>query len=115
MICNKQLDAGTIMLDRQGLLVDPAYIARAGRDIAPARQNVATLPSSVSAVLLVQFVSLVVAPGGLGEPGPLRYWLSTHQVEHLDILCRWQCPVESAVAAGDPRQPLIGSHLFATG
>jgi hypothetical protein len=42
MICNKQLDAGTIMLDRQGLLVDPAYIARAGRDIAPARQNVAT-------------------------------------------------------------------------
>lgn len=115
MICNGQLDASMIMLDRQGLLDDPAYIARVGRDIAPARQNVATLSASVSAALLAQFVSLVVAPGGLGEPGPLRYWLSSHHLEHLDIPCRPHCPVESAVAAGDSRLPLTGQHLVSKG
>jgi len=112
MICNKQLDASMIMLERQGLLDDPAYIARAGRDSGPARQNVATLSVSVSAALLAQFVSLVVAPGGLGEPGPLRYWLSTHYLEHLDIALRPHCPVELAVAAGDARLRLTGSHPF---
>lgn len=111
MICNRQLDPSMIMLDRQGLLDDPTYIAGAGRDIAPARQNVALLSASVSAALLTHFVSLVIAPGGLGEPGPLRYWLSTHQVEHLDTACRSHCPVEAAVAAGDARQVLTGPHI----
>lgn len=114
MICNKQLDASMIMLDRQGLLDDPAYIARAGREIAPARQNVATLSASVSAALLAQFISLIVAPGGQGEPGPLRYSLSTHHLEHLKIPCRPHCPVESAVAVGDARLPLTGQHLVST-
>ena len=52
----------------------------------------------------------MVAPGGIGTPGPLRYALSTHTLEHLDIPLRANCPFETQVAAGDDRIPLTGIH-----
>lgn len=42
MVCLGQLDLGEVSLDKQGLLDDPSYIARAGRQ-APVGQNVAAL------------------------------------------------------------------------
>lgn len=50
---------------------------------APSRANVSLLAPSVSASMLAQFISLTVTPGGLGVPGPLRFSLSTHTLEHL--------------------------------
>lgn len=111
MTCNGQLDPAMVTIDRQGLLDDPVYIEGAGREVEPRRQNVAALSASVSAGLLAQFVSLVVAPGGRGEPGPLRYALSTHDLEHVEASSRPNCPIESATAAGDSRLPLTGQHV----
>lgn len=68
MMCNGQLDPAMVTIDRQGLLDDPAYIEGAGRSVEPRRQNVAALSGSVSAGLLAQFASLVVAPGGRVSP-----------------------------------------------
>lgn len=110
MACNGQLDLATVTIDRQGLLDDPAYIRAAGRAAEPRRQNVAALSVSATASLLAQFVSLVVAPGGRGEPGPLRYALSTHSHEHVRAESRPNCPVESAVGVGDARFVLTGRH-----
>lgn len=62
------------MLDQQGLHDDPEYVWRSGSK-QPTRQNVAALSISVVAGQLVQFISLAVGPGGIGEPGPLQYVL----------------------------------------
>lgn len=113
LACNGQLDLATVVLDREGLLDDPLYIAGADPSLQPRRQNVAALSASVSAGLLAQFISLIVAPGGRGEPGPMRYSLSTHSLEHLAFATRTNCPVETRTAAGDSRVPMTGTHVLA--
>lgn len=106
MVCNKQLDPALVQIDRKGLLDDPSYIAGAGRDIVGGNENVALLSPNVSIGLLNQFVSLVAAPGGEPEPGPLRFSLSTHRLEHLDHRSSPTCYVEKKVGAGDARPTL---------
>ena len=106
MVCIGQLVPGDVALDKQGLLDDPQYIARAGR-AEPSRQNVASLSASVSAALLAQFVSLTAHPGSRGVPAPLRYILSTHTLEHSTAFSGARCPYENATAAGDGRTPVV--------
>ena len=110
MSCNRQLDLGQVIPDIQGLLNDPRYIAGSGRSDVPTNQNVAPLSVSVAASLLAQYVSFSVAPAGLGDPGPLRYSLSSHFLERLDHVTRLHCPVESGEGAGDQRADLTGRH-----
>jgi hypothetical protein len=111
MACNRQLDLGLVAVDRDGLLDDPKYIEEAGGAVDPGRENVAALSVSVVASLLSQFVSLAVGPGGFGEPGPLRYLLSTHTLEHLPSMpSNPNCYYESALAVGDQRLDLTGPH-----
>ena len=95
LVCNRQLDPARIQADKLGLLDDPAYIRGAPADPHPGKQNVAALAASVSASLLAQFISLTVSPAGMGSPGPLRYALSTHTLEHLDIPLKPGCPFET--------------------
>ena len=69
--CNSQLDLRAVGADKAGALEDPAYIAGLGEAAAPVGgQNVAVLSISAAASILAQYVSLNVAPGGIGEPGP---------------------------------------------
>ena len=111
MRCNRQLDLAQAIPDKQGLLDDPSYIARAGNsDVAPPAQNVAPLSASVSAGLLAQYVSLSAAPAGLGDPGPLQYSLNTHFLDHRDDQTKQHCQVESDEAAGDHRLDLTDRH-----
>ena len=110
LVCNRQLDPAHIQADKLGLFDDPSYIRGAAISAQPRRQNVAILAASVSASLLAQFTSLTVAPAGMGSPGPLRYALSTHTLEHLDIPLKPGCPFETQVSAGDGRIPLTGIH-----
>jgi hypothetical protein len=112
LVCNEQIDVSEVSLDIQGLLDDPSYTTGAGRE-HDTGQNVALLSVSVAASLLAQFVSLNVAPGGIGEPGPLQYLLSTHTLEHLAHTTRPNCLYEHAEAAGDERQLLTGEHKAA--
>jgi hypothetical protein len=101
-ICNLQLDPSLVALDQAGLLT-PKYIEQAGLVGVLDRQNVAALCASVSASLLAQFVSLTVAPGGQGEPGPLRFQQATHWLEHMTCATRAHCILEQHVACGDER------------
>lgn len=112
LVCTRQLDMGQVALDIQGLLDDPHYIARAtsGR---PVGQNVAPLSISVTAALLAQYVRFSIAPGGMGDPGPLQYVLSTHDLHHLDDSSIASCLYEPADPDGDRRQVLTGEHQAA--
>ena len=113
MSCNGQLDLGEVALDRQGLLQDPGYIERAGRTTEYVSQNVAPLSISVAGSLLAQYVSFSVGPAGFGDPGPLQYVLSTHQLDRLAYAVRPHCPAEAAESAGDERIDLTGRHVQA--
>ena len=70
MSCNRQLDLGRVIPDKQGLLDNPDYINGADRPARPQGQNVAPLSVSVSGGLLAQYTSFSVAPAGFGDPGP---------------------------------------------
>jgi hypothetical protein len=113
LACNGQLDLGLVSADREGLLDDPEYIRRAGRSVGPARQNVAMLSVSVVSSVLAQFVSFTVGPGGLGDPGPIQYLLSTHSLIHPPYLSHPNCYFERSVAAGNERIDLSGVHVAA--
>ena len=110
MSCNRQLDLGEVQLDKQGLHNSPEYISGNGGAKKPSNQNVAPLSINVASSLLAQYVSLSVAPAGLGDPGPLRYSLSSHFLEHLEDCTRTYCPVEQEEGAGDQRTNMTGCH-----
>ncbi|MEV4323099.1 ThiF family adenylyltransferase [Microbispora rosea] len=110
--CNGQIDGAHVARDRAGLLDDETYIKSAGLK-APARENVSLLAPSVTASMLGQFVSLVVAPGGLGTPDPLRFSLSTHTLEHMRVETLAGCAYEQAAGGGDRRANLTKEHPIA--
>jgi molybdopterin-synthase adenylyltransferase len=112
MVCTRQLDMGRVALDAQGLLDDPSYIAGTS-DRNLAGRNVAPLSISVTAALLAQYVSFSVAPGGVGDPGPLQYVLSAHDLHHLNLAGIPGCMYELADPEGDQRQDFTGAHPVA--
>ncbi len=107
--CNGQIDGAQVARDRAGLFDDDTYIRTAGLK-APARENVSLLAPSVTASMLAQFVSLAVAPGGLGAPDPLRFSLSTHTLEHMPVETLASCAYEQATGWGDRRPNLTKHH-----
>ena len=110
MSCSRQLDLGEVQLDKQGLLDSPNYISGNGNVKKRSNQNVAPLSVNVAGSLLSQYVSFSVAPAGLGDPGPLRYSLSSHFLEHLKDRTRPHCPAEQEEGAGDQRTDMTGRH-----
>ncbi|WP_460528383.1 ThiF family adenylyltransferase [Flindersiella endophytica] len=110
--CNGQITGAQVARDRAGLLDDETYVRSAGLK-TPSRENVSLLAPSVTASLLGQFVSLVVAPGGQGAPGPLRFSLATHTLEHLRVSAHTACTYERNTWAGDQRPTLSSRHLAA--
>lgn len=110
MVCTQQLNPARVALDQQGLLDDPEYIRISSIDLERAGQNVATMCAMVSALLLAQFVSLTVAPGRKGIPGPVCFYYRHHSLEHMEVshnpACRW----ESRPGEGDRRLPLATGH-----
>lgn len=120
--CNGQLDLGAVAADAAGTLDDPAYIAGRAKATVSADhpeagqhegQNVAALSVSAAAGMLAQYVSFNVTAGGIGDPGPLQYLLSTHTLEHLGGTSRPHCPVEALTATGDSSPRMDGPHPVA--
>jgi molybdopterin/thiamine biosynthesis adenylyltransferase len=112
MQCNGQIDGAQVARDRAGLFDNETYIRNAGLKI-PGRQNVSLLAPSVTASMMAQFVSLAVAPGGLGAPEPLRFSLSTQTLEHMPAETLSGCTYEQATSCGDRRADLTAHHQTA--
>lgn len=106
LACSGQINMSEVALEMSGDLDDPEYIRRAGRKSISGRPNVAALCAAVSGSQLEQFVSLVAQPGGRGAPGPLRFSLAAHHLEHLPHETQPYCPTEGQLAAGNQRADL---------
>lgn len=98
--CNGKINGAHVARDRAGLIDDQTCINAAGVK-APSRENVSLLDPAVTASMLGQFVSLVVAPGGVGVPDPLRFSLSRHTTEHMPVETPAGCGYEQAIGHGD--------------
>lgn len=114
LACNGQLDLGLVAADIEGILDDPSYIAGRSRRLPSGGENVSVLSISAAAAILAQYVSFNVAPGGIGEPGPLQYLLSTNTLERVEIATDPQCRYEKSVGEGDYRLQLTGDHPVVT-
>jgi hypothetical protein len=129
MSCIGQLDLGAVAADQSSALDDPTYITgglqahdqNADVNLAPESANVAVLSVSAAASILALYVGLNVAPGCMGEPGPLQYLLSTHTLEHLSGARRASCPVEAPTGLGHQAMRIVrfssgqSTHTVSTG
>jgi hypothetical protein len=115
LACTGQYDPAHVQLERDGSLDDPTYIAGlpAGSSLR-ANQNVSALSVAAASAMLNQFLSLVVAPSGLGDPGPLRHELARHRIEAADVhSCVDGCPYQASVGDGDARVDPSARHSVA--
>jgi molybdopterin/thiamine biosynthesis adenylyltransferase len=114
LACIAQYDPGDVQLERDGSLDDPAYIAGIpSHSPLRANENVSALSIAAASALLNQFLSLVVAPSGIGDPGPLRFCLARHTLERREISCADGCPYLHSVGDGDARLDPTGRHPVA--
>ena len=108
MVCNGQLELGSIQVDKEGLWEDETYVAGVRAADRPRSQNVGLFAAGAAAGMLAQAISFIARPSGFGDPGPLRFSLSTHWLEHIDAHSREYCVVESQGQVGDQRRLLQG-------
>ncbi|CAN5909464.1 hypothetical protein BH23ACT10_BH23ACT10_20740 [soil metagenome] len=107
LTCTGQLKPALVSADKEGLLDDPEYIRTLDASDVPGAPNTALLSASVSAMQLAQFVSYFAAPGGETDGGPLRYSLSDHHLDRVN-LHDGHCDIEhTMLAVGDERYALL--------
>lgn len=112
--CLGQYDVADVQLERDGSMDDPSYIANLPQD-SPlrVRQNVYATSLAAASALTNQFLSLVVAPSGFGDPGPLRFDLRQHRVERMEAACVDECSYVRSTGVGDRRRDPTGDHGLA--
>lgn len=103
MACLGQLQLGAVQADKQNLWNDPAYIAGVPAVNRPQSQNVGMFAAGAAAALLSQLICFVANPSGFGDPGAIRFNLSTNWLEHLEIQSGGDCLVELQYLVGDAR------------
>jgi hypothetical protein len=115
LVCIGQYDPAHVQVERDGSLDNPTYIAGLpAKSALRANQNVSALSIAAASALLNQFLSLVVGPSGLGDPGPLRHDLARHRIEPHDVVaCVVDCPYRHSVGDGDRRLDPTGPHAAA--
>lgn len=112
--CLGQYDVADVQLERDGSLDDPSYIAGLPSD-SPlrVRQNVYATSLAAASALTNQFLSLVIAPSGFGDPGPLKFDLRQHRLEHVEGACVDRCAYSGSTSMGDQRRDPTGDHSVA--
>ena len=112
--CLGPYDPAHGQLERDGSLDDPSYIAGLPRGAAlQSRENVAAFSVSVAGALLQQFISYVVSPSGIGDPGPLRFSARDHTIERDPTRCQMGCPYQASTGGGDARLDPTARHAVA--
>jgi hypothetical protein len=115
LVCSGQYDPATVQVERDGSLDDPSYIANLPKDSTlKTRENVSIFSMAASSSLLLQFVSYVARPSGLGDPGPLRFDVREHVGQHARVHeCIAECPYLAMIGTGDGRPVATSRHLAA--
>ena len=90
--CLGQFDPANVTLERQGMLDDPSYIEQLPSDhVLRRNENVFGFALGAAGLMVSQFLSLVVQPVGIGNPGAQTYHFATGM---LDCDVRYDCRPE---------------------
>lgn len=102
LACTGQYDPAHVTLERDGSLDDPRYIEQLPQD-SPLRasENVFGFSLGAASLATSQFLSLVVAPGGISNHGAQRYRFKTGDLEQAWPTCHPNCRYVTTLAAGD--------------
>jgi molybdopterin-synthase adenylyltransferase len=114
--CLEQFNPAYVTLERQGDLDDPTYIDSLPEDSGlRANENVFAFGMAAASLEMLQFVQMVVAPGGVTDIGSQHYNFKTGCIDLDTAGCNPGCPYsEQLVAEGEDAffSPL-GSHSVA--
>ena len=101
--CLGQFDPANVTLERQGLLDDPTYIERLPEDhVLRRNENVFGFALSASGMMICQFLSLVVQPVGIGNPGVQTYHFATGMMDSdVSSGCTAECLYCEHMGTGD--------------
>ena len=90
--CLEQYDAGLIQTERDGFFDDPDYIERLPDDHPIKRnENVFGFAMGCAALEVNQFLSMVVAPGGVSDVGAQNYHLNSGTIDRDERGCEPSC------------------------
>ena len=101
--CLGQFDPANVTLERQGLLDDPSYIEGLPRDhVLRRNENVFGFALGAAGMMVSQFLSMVVRPVGIGNPGTQTYHFATGMMDSdFKARCNPGCLYCEHVGAGD--------------
>jgi molybdopterin-synthase adenylyltransferase len=103
-------------MERDGYLDNPTYIAGLPATHALRRnENIFGFSMSVASLEVLQFLSMVVAPSGISNPGSQMYHFVTGTLDTTICGCDDGCPYPSFTARGDTSGVSVtGRHALAT-
>ena len=84
--CLKQYDPADVGLERSGLLDDPTYIAQLPKDhFIHRNENVFAFCMNAAGLMQLQFLSLMVQPGGISNPGAQIFHFVTGSLDKSEM------------------------------
>lgn len=114
--CLQQYDPGLVQTERNGLLDDPAYILGLPADHSLRRnENVFAFSAACAAAMVLQMLSMVLAPAGVADVGAQLFHFATGTVDHDRQGCESTCIYSPGqVALGDASGlSVTGTHELA--
>lgn len=112
--CLGQYDSGLVSTDREGYFDDPTYVARLPTDHPVRRnENVFAFALADASLVVLQLLSMVVAPSGLADIGAQSYHLVTGSLDLEETACDPTCPYDTVplLASGDTISLIVnGRH-----
>jgi hypothetical protein len=111
--CLGQYDLGLVDLERRGDLENPTYIAGLPENhVLRARENVIAFSTAVASLEVLQFLTAMIAPSGLGNPGAQTYQFVRARLESAISGCDPDCPFDTTLRAvgDDARFEVTGTH-----
>ena len=110
--CLNQYDPGLVSTERDGFLDDPSYISGLPDDHSiKHNENVFAFSLSLASFEVLQFLSLIIAPSGLNNPGSQRYRFVNSMLEINDLTsCTANCDFPKLIAQGDNANLIVTSE-----
>ena len=101
--CLGQFDPANVTLERQGLLDDPTYIERLpGDHVLRRNENVFGFALGAGGMMICQFLSMIVRPVSIGNPGVQTYHFATGMMDSdVSTACTPQCLFCEHIGTGD--------------
>lgn len=107
--CDGQYTSSDVVLERDGSLDDPSYIAGAHGDNGPAIQNVFPFCVNLASFMVIEMARLIVAADWWPDAGgKLHYSMIPGRLQHERATCGPNCSIRETEALGDEyRYPFV--------